>query len=178
MCYHGPEVIFVELRDVFTCDGVFTGKVIEKGTKIGPGEYLYHVHVILKNADGRYLLQRRALKARYYPGKWDVTGDGVQHGETGAQAAARETKEELGIDIDPDGCFFAGRQVEDWDGGLCGLISDIYGARIDVDPEKLTLSAREVAGAKLVPFAEYVETVLYNKDDDYRRMLERVERTV
>jgi 8-oxo-dGTP pyrophosphatase MutT (NUDIX family) len=165
----------MELRDVFTRDGAFTGKVIEKGSKIGPGEYLYHAHIILKNADGRYLLQRRSLKARYFPGQWDVTGGGVQHGETGAEAAAREAKEELGVAVDPADCFFAGRQVEDWDGQNYGLISDIYGARIDVDPGKLTLSAREVAGAKLVPFAEFVGTVLYNKDVNYRRMLERIE---
>ncbi len=165
----------MELRDVYTREGAFTGKVIEKGTQIGAGEYLYHAHIILKNADGRYLLQQRSLKARYFPGKWDVTGGGVQHGETGAEAAAREAKEELGVEIAPGDCFFAGRQVEDWDDSKCGLISDIYGARIDVNPQKLNLSAREVAGVKLVPFAEFVETVLYNKDDNYRRMLEKIE---
>ena len=79
----------MELRDVFARDGVLTGKGIEKGSKIGENEYLYHGHIILKNADGRYLLQKRSLKARYYPGRWDVTGGGVQHGETGAQAAGR-----------------------------------------------------------------------------------------
>ena len=165
----------MEFRDVFSREGVFTGKVIEKGAEIGAGEYLYHAHIILKNADGRYLLQQRALKARYYPGKWDVTGGGVQHGETGAEAAAREAREELGVQIDPADCVFAGRQVEDWDGDRRGLITDIFGARIDVDPQKLDLSAREVAGAKLVPFAAFVEAVLYNKDENYRRILERVD---
>ncbi len=168
----------MELRDVFTRDGVLTGKAIEKGSKSGENEYLYHAHIILKNADGRYLLQQRSLKARNYPGQWAVTGGGVQHGETGAQAAAREAKEELGVEVDPGDCFFAGRQVEDWDGHKSGLITDIFGARIDVDPETIALSAREVADVKLVPFAEFVETVLYNKDEDCRGILERIDRTL
>lgn len=46
-----------ELRDVFTRDGVLTGKAIEKGSKFGENEYLYHAHIILKNEEGRYLLQ-------------------------------------------------------------------------------------------------------------------------
>lgn len=64
----------MELRDVFTRDGIFTGKAIEKGTKISAGEYLYHAHIITKNKDGRYLLQQRSMNACYFPGKWDVTG--------------------------------------------------------------------------------------------------------
>lgn len=165
----------MERRDVYTADGQRTGKVIEKGTPIGAGEYLYHVHIIMKNADGQYVLQQRALKAKHYPGKWDVTGGGVSHGETGAEAAAREAREELSIVIDPKDEILAGRQVDHWDDGNRGLITDIFAARVDVDPDKLEISRREVEAVRLVPFEEFVETVTYNKTAEYRALLEKIE---
>lgn len=167
----------MELRDILTRDGVFTGKVIEKHEPTGAGEYLYHACIILKNADGQYVLQQRALKAKYFPGKWDVTGGGVMHGESAAEAAAREAREELGIPVDAGDCVFVGRQTEDWDGGG-GLIMDVFGVRVDVAPEELTIERREVEAVRLAPFSEFVETVLYNKDDNFRAMLEKVERLV
>ncbi len=45
------------------------------------------------------MVQQRALKARYYAGKWDMTGGGVRAGETPVEAAVRELSEELGRGI-------------------------------------------------------------------------------
>lgn len=164
----------MEYRDIYTADGACTGKRIAKGEALTAGEYLYHVHIIMKNADGLYVMQQRSFKAKHSAGQWDVTGGGVTHGETGAEAAAREALEELGIRIDPKDALLAGRQVEHWDVG--GLITDIYAAWVDVDPENLTLSPREVEAARLVPFEEFAETVTYNKTGEYRRLLEAIDR--
>lgn len=82
----------------------------------------------------------------------------------------------MNVEIDPADCVYIGRQIEDWDDNLCGLITDVFGAFVEVDPERRIFAEREVAGAKLVPFWEFVETVLYNKDESYRRMLEMAER--
>lgn len=41
-----------------------------------------------------------------YPNKWDFPGGAVEDDETSLQALAREMKEELELDIDPQRCVF------------------------------------------------------------------------
>lgn len=56
------------------------------------------VYVMLTDATGRYLLQKRAETVPNYPGFWDASAGGhVDEGEEPAVAAYRELAEELGI---------------------------------------------------------------------------------
>ncbi|MFO0920342.1 MAG: NUDIX domain-containing protein [Candidatus Saccharimonadales bacterium] len=62
---------------------------------------LWHriVQVMIMDKHGRYLLQRRSKNVSV-PGLWNHSAAGhVDEGEGYLQAAVRETKEELGIDI-------------------------------------------------------------------------------
>lgn len=82
--------------------------VDEKGRIIGTAarsrlhnrSYLLHkvVHVLLFNADGELLLQKRSRNKDLFPCKWDISvGGHIMQGEDTAEAAIRETKEELGF---------------------------------------------------------------------------------
>lgn len=51
--------------------------------------------------DEKYLLLKRALHSKSYPGQWDFAGGKHDSGETPEQAVIRETKEETSYDIDP-----------------------------------------------------------------------------
>ena len=64
-----------------------------------PDSYTQVVHVWIKNDKGEFLIQKRSMKKKAFPGKWSVTGGGVESGETPLNAAIRECKEEIGIDI-------------------------------------------------------------------------------
>lgn len=56
------------------------------------------VYVILVDAYGKYLLQRRSLSVPNYPGYWDASAGGhIDALETPRVAAYRELAEELGI---------------------------------------------------------------------------------
>jgi isopentenyl-diphosphate delta-isomerase type 1 len=56
------------------------------------------VHVFVFNQDGDLFLQKRSLKKRIQPGKWDTSvGGHVAQGESFAAAALREMAEELGL---------------------------------------------------------------------------------
>jgi 16S rRNA (adenine1518-N6/adenine1519-N6)-dimethyltransferase len=58
------------------------------------------VRVFLINGAGQILLQRRSLTLADSPGKWDQSAGGhVDEGESYEEAARRETKEELGIEL-------------------------------------------------------------------------------
>ncbi len=67
--------------------------------------------------DGALLLVRRDREPAR--GQWSLPGGRVKLGETLAEAAVREVREETGIDIDIDGLIgIAERIIRDDDGGI------------------------------------------------------------
>ena len=65
---------------------------------------LWHraVHVLVFDAGGRVLLQKRSLAKDLSPGKWDSSCSGhLDAGEDYDAAAGRELREEIGVDATP-----------------------------------------------------------------------------
>lgn len=57
------------------------------------------VHVIIHDRSGRILLQKRSMGKDIQPGRWDTSvGGHLDPGEDYERAAARELKEELGLE--------------------------------------------------------------------------------
>ncbi|WP_407539838.1 NUDIX domain-containing protein [Deinococcus radiomollis] len=56
--------------------------------------------LVLRRPDGYVLLGRRSADASYGAGLWGLPGGHVEDTETLAQAAARETLEEVGLTVD------------------------------------------------------------------------------
>lgn len=68
------------------------------------------VHILISNAAGDVLLQRRSMRKDSHPGKWDSSASGhVDAGEGYLDAAVRELREELGLSVDPADLIEAGR---------------------------------------------------------------------
>lgn len=83
------------------------------------------VNNIIVNEKGQVLILKRAVrKEKAYPGLWDLPGGGVEEGETLQQAAAREAKEETGLDIKPEENYFYVYHYEDKDLYVYGIISE------------------------------------------------------
>ena len=57
------------------------------------------VNALLRRADGRYLVLRRAADSKRYAGRWDLPGGKVEKGEDFAVAIMREAREETGLKI-------------------------------------------------------------------------------
>lgn len=56
------------------------------------------VHIIVKDCEGRILIQKRSILKTRHPRKWDTSAAGhVDPGESYEEAATRELHEELGI---------------------------------------------------------------------------------
>jgi mutator protein MutT len=55
------------------------------------------VRIVLGDRDGRVLMLRRAADDDIHPGLWELPGGGIDPGETPAQAAEREVREEAGV---------------------------------------------------------------------------------
>jgi len=51
------------------------------------------------NKKGQILLMKRSKKTKVYPNTWGLVGGFLDWGETGAEGAAREAKEEIGVEV-------------------------------------------------------------------------------
>jgi len=87
----------MELCDVVNQFGNRTGRIVERGTKLGPDEFYLVVHVWIRDNSHNYLIQQRGLHLESVPGVWATTVGYVVSGEESIDAAIREVEEELQI---------------------------------------------------------------------------------
>lgn len=65
------------------------------------------VHCIVRDRQGRWLLQLRSVKKDIQPGKWDTSvGGHIRYGETPQEALEREVGEEIGLVVRAADCRF------------------------------------------------------------------------
>ena len=91
----------MELCDILDEFGTRTGRAVQRGTKLAPGEFILVVHVWIRDETGRYLIQQRAGHLEADPGIWATTAGHVQSGEDSLAGAIREAHEELGLQLAP-----------------------------------------------------------------------------
>ena len=91
----------MEFNDIYDENRNLTGRVHQRGTPWGPGEYGLVVCVWIYDGRGHILLTRRA-KGKSFAGTWENSGGAAKAGETSRQAIARELFEETGIRAEED----------------------------------------------------------------------------
>lgn len=90
----------MEYWDIYDENKQPTGRTMKRNDwNMKPGEYHLTVLGVLQNTDGRYLITKRVMTKSWAAGWWEVSGGGVQAGETSEQAVRREVLEETGIDV-------------------------------------------------------------------------------
>ena len=85
-----------EWNDIYDENRCLTGRLHQRGTPWGPGEYGLVVCVWVYDGRGHLLLTRRA-KGKSFAGTWENSGGAAKAGESSLQAIARELYEETGI---------------------------------------------------------------------------------
>ena len=116
-------------------------KTSERHDKVN-GEYRQSVHTWIQNSKGEFLIQKRTPNKKFFPNMWSQTGGGVDTGETTLQAALRECKEELGIDINPNNMELILSFKRKYD------FVDVWLVKQDIDISELVLQEDEVADVK------------------------------
>jgi isopentenyldiphosphate isomerase/intracellular septation protein A len=87
-----------EWFDIVDKEGNVKGKAPRSLCHSGPGLLHPVVHLHVADDKNRIFLQKRSLKKKIQPGKWDTAvGGHISSGETLEAALKRETAEELGI---------------------------------------------------------------------------------
>lgn len=91
----------MELWDLYTENRVKTGETHVRGNPIPKDRYHLVINVWIKNSEGKCLISKRSRKKSRNPLKFETVGGAVLKGETSIEAAIRETKEEVGVYLDP-----------------------------------------------------------------------------
>jgi len=133
----------MEYLDLYDRDRIATGDRIIRGESLPADRLHLVVHICLFNSANQLLIQRRQPFKQGWPGYWDVSvGGTAQAGETSAQAAKREVREEIGYDTDfsrlrPHLTVQFARGFDDW-----------YLLHADAEPESFALQPEEVQAVR------------------------------
>ena len=90
-----------EWNDIYDENKSLTGRLHQRGTPWGEGEFGLVVCVWVYDGKGHLLLTRRA-KGKSFAGTWENSGGAVKAGEDSRSAIARELFEETGIRAEPE----------------------------------------------------------------------------
>lgn len=91
----------LELWDILDESGHKTGRLCERGTPLHKGEYHLVVNVWIKNSKNEFLISRRTNNCGWWSGLWQTTGGAAVTGDNSLETALKETREEIGIMLDP-----------------------------------------------------------------------------
>ena len=128
----------MELWDVLDKYGNKTGKIVERGTELGQGEYRLIIDVWIINKNKEFLISKRIPTKYPEPDKWNPVCGSVIAGEDSISAALRETKEELGITLDTKN----GRLIKRFNAWQTAII-DVWLFTQEVDINSVVLQEEE-----------------------------------
>lgn len=157
-----------EYFDVLNEEGNYTGKVESREKCHKEGLWHKAVVVFIINSKEQVLLQRRSTNKKLWPNMWDVTAGGhVLAGEFGFQTIIRETKEELGIELDKSEMIFLGSSRSSNVKGdiINNHFNEYYIANKDIDETKLKLQEEEVSEVKWIDKNEIIEKIKDNYNE-------------
>ncbi len=173
----------MEPLDILDDKGNKTGQVksYDEAHQVG----LIHgaVHVWIINSKNELLVQKREKNKRAYPLHWDISAAGhISAGETSLEAAHKETKEELGLDIAEskfEYLFTLEEHIVLNNGTYVNNeFQDVYLVREDVEDSQIKLTDGEVEAVKFLSLDEFGQwmtgkgELVVPHEEEYRRLLQ------
>ena len=153
----------MEIWDLYDENKNLTGKTMVRGEKVPDNYYHLVVHVWIKNNKGEYLISQRA-ENKTLPLKWECTGGSVLKGETSIEGAIRETKEEVGINLNRENGELVYSEVrKTFKGRKFNDIMDVWFFEYDGEVDLKNATTDEVKDMKWMTKKEIKE--LYDTGD-------------
>ena len=112
-----------ELWDLYNYKEEKLDKKVYRGEKLQDDEFHIVVNTWIKNKEGKFLITQRSSN-KTFPLMWECTGGSGLSGETPIEAAVRETKEEIGINVYEKDAHFIGKTLRYYEG--CPDILYVY----------------------------------------------------
>lgn len=130
-----------ELWDLYDKNRCKLNKTVHRGDYLNDDEYHLVVNAWIRNKNNEFLITQRSAN-KSYAFMWETTGGSALAGEDSIDAAAREIKEELGIDIDKSTARLVGTKLRYYKG--CPDILDVWIFTSDVKITDVTIQEEEV----------------------------------
>ena len=163
-----------ELFDVLDKNGEYTNQIETRDDCHKNGLWHKAVVVFIISMDNKkVLLQQRSSNKKLWPNLWDITAGGhVLSGEFGYQTVIRETKEEIGIDINKNDLEFIGCSTsENISGDIINRhFNEYYIVHQDIDIKDIVLQEDEVQDIKWFD----KEDVINRINDNYKDLTDKV----
>ena len=141
-----------EILDIYDENKVKTEKKHIRGNDtLKLNEYVVVVEALILNSKGQILLGQRSENKRRNPLKWETTQGSVKSGENSKEAAARELKEELGLDIAKESLNYVQTLKDDDE----HIFKDMFWVKKDIDINEINFTDGEVVDAKWVDINEF-----------------------
>lgn len=156
-----------EYIDIVTKNGKPTGKSELKSIIHKKGYYHNTAHIWFYTNESKILLSQRSAKKTICPLMWDVSVAGhIDAGETVKQAAIRETKEEIGLEISENDLQKIGvfECFQSYDTGI-----------IDNEFHHTFICELKVPISELIPQEEEVEALKLVALNDFKTLIDTIE---
>ena len=177
--------------DVVDINGELIGQSQLKSIVHKKGLYHHTAHVWFYTKSCEILLSQRSSKKAICPLLWDVSVAGhVDANETIAQAAIRETQEEIGLVVSKDDLNKIGvfKSFRNYDNGIIdNEFHNTFICELKVPISNLKTQIEEVEAIKLVDFKAF-ETLLMNSEVNnhfvssnklyYQKVLESIKKLI
>ena len=122
------------------------------------GDWHRTVHVWILNSKNELLIQKRAIDKETFAGLWAISVAGhVRTGEDSIDAAKRELKEEIDLDVsDSDLTFiFSLKRKQTCQSGILNVHDDVYLLKCDLDITNISLQIEEVTDVRYINYKEF-----------------------
>ena len=137
----------MEFWDIYDENKQLTGRKMKRNDWcLKEGEYHPTVLGVIARPDGTFLITKRVMTKAWAPGWWEVSGGGVQAGESSEEAVRREVKEETGLDVRnaEGGYAFTYKRVNPEEGD--NYFVDVYRFVMDIDEKDVSFQEAEIDG--------------------------------
>lgn len=137
----------MEFWDIYDENKQLTGRKMKRNDWcLKEGEYHLTVLGVIARPDGTFLITKRVMTKAWAPGWWEVSGGGVQAGESSEEAVRREVKEETGLDVRnaEGGYAFTYKRVNPDEGD--NYFVDVYRFVMDIDEKDVSFQKAEIDG--------------------------------
>ena len=137
----------MEFWDIYDENKQLTGRKMKRNDWcLKEGEYHLTVLGVIARPDGTFLITKRVMTKAWAPGWWEVSGGGVQAGESSEEVVRREVKEETGLDVRnaEGGYAFTYKRVNPDEGD--NYFVDVYRFVMDIDEKDVSFQEAEIDG--------------------------------
>jgi len=135
-----------ELWDILDQNGNITGRSIERGKPMQKGEYHLVAEIWILNSKGEFLISQRSTGGTWH-GLWQTTGGCAVAGDDSLKTALKETREEIGVILDPKNGMLFKRYTALRSNDPGGYIKDVWLFRQEADITSVVFQPEETCDA-------------------------------